>query len=802
MLSFRSIRNLHLVIPGVLCLFWQNGYGQNLAIQTTDAFCRDLAAPIQISALASIDGPDSDILEGVQIAVTENFDHTLDSFTYTFADGIQGDFDPQNGIFTLNGQASIAEYRDALDRLYFNTPVENTKPKTINITLSGVDFLAETGHFYQYFSSPGISWSEARDAAQSQDLFGLEGYLTTITTSTENKFILERVSGSAWIGASDEQSEGVWRWITGPERNQNGGQGMLLADGFTNWDDNEPNNYGNEDFAHMMDWSSPAGRWNDLPDQGGSGQYSPTGYIVEYGGLANDPDVLSQISGNVVVEFRKSIEVTGPISVCPNIEGVIYNATALDGHSYIWTIDGGSIMAGQGTDEITVNWGFTNANAYIKVEVISDLVCTYEETLNVRINEVLEPPAPVGPLAVCFDDLTTAQTYNTPATPGSTYIWQITNGQIISGNGTNEVEVLWDQPGTGTLFFTESTSTSTDICDGDSPTIDVILREEVEVAFDIENVSCFGGNDGAAEFQLLSQAGSLAIEWIVPNSASVNGTQVDGLFAGVYEILVTADDCKKYFSFEITEPEALAGSMDIADVRCFGERNGFAQASITGGTEAYTYQWSHNNSLGASSAGDLPAGDHSVRIIDKNNCELTLNFTINEPELLVIDEVLSTLISCPGGNDGTLEALVSGGTAPYSFVWDDNTATTSLATGYEKGTYTVRVIDANGCEATASQEVDETIPKVVLPNAFTPNNDEMNETFGPSTPCDIIFKMEVYNRWGQVIFSTKSTSNQWDGNFKGEPLASGKYSYAASWVIEANGLVLEESKKGEIQLIR
>lgn len=810
MLGPRYLLKILLLMTVLLSSF--DGYGQSnsLAIETTDAYCQNNGAAVPLSALASIEGPDDDVLEGVQVSITKNFDPQVDSFTYTFADDIQGDFDLQNGIFTLSGRAPIQAYRKALDRLYFNTAEENTEPKTLNITLSGVDFLASTGHFYQFFSATGISWSNAKAAAESQNLFGLQGYLTTITSAEENKFIVERVSGTAWIGASDEEEEGIWKWVTGPEAGTIFWEGLAngTAIGYANWQpqssssSGEPNQSGNEDYAHMMSWTNPSGQWNDLADGGGGGNYTPTGYIVEYGGQDGDPNILDEISGNAVIEPKQKIELIGPTSVCPNVEGVIYNATALDAHTYSWTIEGGTIIDGETTDAPTVKWGDTNANAQIRVLVTSNLACTYETILNVRINEELEPPAPTGPLAICFDDHFNPQVYGTPATPGSNYTWHVTNGQIISGNGTNEVEVLWDGPVEGALYFTESTTTATDICDGDSPEIRVIIKEAITVDFDIQNVTCFNGNDGAAHVNLTSSASNISYEWIVPNDAQIQEDRVSSLKAGTYELLIIADDCSKYFSFEITEPAILAGDLSIENVRCHGEANGFASAQITGGTGDYNYSWSHDEMASLETVNNLPAGNHSVRIVDENNCELTLNFTINEPAPLVVEEIISTLVSCPDGNDGSLEAIVSGGTSPYTFIWEDNTTSSALATGYEKGSYELIVVDANGCQVNAEQSVQEAIPKVVLPNAFTPNEDGMNDTFGPTTPCDIVFRMEIYNRWGQIIFVSNSSVDHWDGTFKDKILESGKYNYAASWVIEANDQVIAGRKRGEIHLIR
>ncbi|WP_083262619.1 gliding motility-associated C-terminal domain-containing protein [Roseivirga sp. 4D4] len=773
-------------------------------VRANEKYCFDLSQPLALNSFVTIDGTGTDLLDGIQVSISQSYDPASDQLSYTDADGIIGVFDSTNGILTLSGNADLDAYNLALSRILFSSSATDNSSgvKAITLSLSNLDYYPETGHFYKFFSDPGILWTIAAAEAASKTLFGLNGYLATITTTGENQFILDRVSGTAWIGASDAAVEGVWRWVTGPEALQNNGEGRLLSDGFTNWEVGEPNNLGPEHFAHMMDWSSPPGKWNDLADPGGGGQYAPTGYIVEYGGQAGDPDVFSSITGTTTLDFSQTLDVIGSTSVCPNLMEVAYTAPDLFGYAYEWTVTGGTITSGQGTPNLLVDWGGTNANASVSLKVISAVICETVFDLPVKVNVQLEPPLPIGPDVICFTDLVSTQTYSTPLTTGSNYDWHITNGTIVGGEGTNEITVLWDGPGTGQLYFTESTTTATDICDGDSPILSIALREEIVPTFDIENVKCFEGSDGQITISNVIGLAPFSYQWNVDNTAVVNDNTVTGLSAGTYSVNISSTGCTINVPFTITEPQPLMGSINVQDVLCFGEATGIAEALITGGTGSYRYVWSHNPSVNQAILNNIPKGDYSVDIYDENNCVLTLDFEVNEPEALIITEVISTLVSCPGGNDGTLEAVVTGGVAPYSFTWQSSTETSSLATGFAKGTYRVTVTDDNGCSTSATHQVDEAIPKINFPSAFSPNGDQMNDTFGPTTPCAVIFNMEVYNKWGEVIFSTQDAQRQWNGILNGVAVPSGKYSYFAVWTVQANGQNISGEKKGVIRLIR
>jgi outer membrane protein assembly factor BamB len=146
-----------------------------------------------------------------------------------------------------------------------------------------------TGHYYEFVAASGICWSAARAAAAGRTYRGMQGYLATITNQTEQEFLTGRQNGAYWLGASDKDVEGEWRWQTGPEATQlfwkgDGATGYGLA--YTNWVAGQPDDYRNawrpqgEDYGILYGQS---GGWNDL-DECGTGA-SVAGYVVEYGGL-------------------------------------------------------------------------------------------------------------------------------------------------------------------------------------------------------------------------------------------------------------------------------------------------------------------------------------------------------------------------------------------------------------------------------------------------------------------------------------------------------------------------------------
>jgi gliding motility-associated-like protein len=207
----------------------------------------------------------------------------------------------------------IAAVKDVVFKSTSNNPIN----KFFSITIGDANYLPRTGHYYQYIPALGITWSAAKLEAESKNYYGLQGYLATILYPEEAQLAGEQAAGAGWIGGSDAQTEGVWKWVTGPESGTvfwNGGPNGSTPT-YANWNTGEPNNCcGGENYAHVTYNVGIKGSWNDLSITGGtSGDYQPKGYIVEYGGMPGELPL--DISASTQINVTK-IASTIPNSSC------------------------------------------------------------------------------------------------------------------------------------------------------------------------------------------------------------------------------------------------------------------------------------------------------------------------------------------------------------------------------------------------------------------------------------------------------------------------------------------------------
>ncbi|MDX2003591.1 MAG: DUF2341 domain-containing protein [Chitinophagales bacterium] len=210
------------------------------------------------------------------------------------------------------------------------------------------------------------------------------------------------------------------------------------------------------------------------------------------------------------------------------------------------------------------------------------------------------------------------------------------------------------------------------------------------------NLSCYQDNSGMAYLNSATGGtGPYVYTWSNGSSSSA----IYDLAAGTYTLTVTdAQGCSISKSVTLTEPTAFTISASATDVSCNGSANGSVNLTASSSYPPYTYTWS-SGEITEDLSGKGP-GTYSVEVMDANGCTATASATITQPSTLTAS-IAGTNVNCNGGTNGAADLTVSGGTSPYSYNWGGG-ITSDDRTSLAAGTYTVTVLDANNCSATAS----------------------------------------------------------------------------------------------------
>ena len=228
----------------------------------------------------------------------------------------------------------------------------------------------------------------------------------------------------------------------------------------------------------------------------------------------------------------------------------------------------------------------------------------------------------------------------------------------------------------------------------------------------VVNVKCNGGNDGSITLTVSGGTAPYSFNW--DNAPDVEDPS--GLAAGTYNVTVTdANGCTKTGSAAINQPNPIAITSTLSNVKCNGGTDGSINLTVSGGTAPYSFNW--DNAPDVEDPSGLAAGNYNVTVTDANGCSKTASATINEPTQIVLT-LTSVNVKCNGGKDGSINLTVSGGTAPYSFNWD-NAPDVEDPSGLAAGTYNVTVTDTNGCKKTTSLTITE--PTTININALVSN---------------------------------------------------------------------------------
>jgi gliding motility-associated-like protein len=312
-----------------------------------------------------------------------------------------------------------------------------------------------------------------------------------------------------------------------------------------------------------------------------------------------------------------------------------------------------------------------------------------------------------------------------PADPaGYTYSWTGPNG--FTSTAQNIYNLV---PGAYTVNVGEGSGLCTQ-----TKTFQVTEPQPLAVTSALSNyngfeISCFGATDGSITLSVTGGTSTYTYLWTPSNGGLIpagmqTAANLTGVRAGTYSVkILDANGCEKIETYVLRQP-APVGISEVGasrkNVLCFGEATGNITVIGSGGVKEYTYSVNGTDYTGAAvsltsgptnlnlhSFSTLKAGQYTLTITDLNGCQKSLlPITITQPlaPIQVTNSVLSNFngfnVACFGDSNGSITHQVSGGTAPYRYLWtgpNGFTSTSLNVTNLAAGNYQLTITDASNC---------------------------------------------------------------------------------------------------------
>jgi len=723
----------------------------------TSLYCPGTAA--NIFSDVTITDPDDSSTEMITVQITSGYVSGQDLLTLTGSHPtIACSWDAASGTLKLrspDGKAVLyTDFISALKALQFSNSSELPgNARTFTIRIGSADYLVSSGHYYEFVPSEGISWTAAKTAAENRFYFGLQGYLCTLTTMEEAQFAASLGFGARWIGGSDAETEGVWQWVTGPEKGTVFWNGDIdgSSPNFVFWNKGEPNGKKLEDYAHITEASAGnIGLWNDLNNTCcPTGYYQSKGYMVEYGGMPEDSNGTFVGSTSLSLRIGSVAVISGltPSSRCGN--GSVCLEAAASSGTVQWYAD-----ANGGTPLATGN-SFTTPVLDSTTTYYVQADCVYTRTpITATVNSIPE---------ITFTNMPISRCGAGPVELIATALYGTVNWYADSSGGV--------PIGTGSSYSPYVTSTTTYyveavglICNSSRKPLTASVNPGPEISS--TNSPAWRCGAGAVTLEARTTVGT--VHWY----ASADGGTVEASGPSMTLDNVTAN--ATYYA-EATNNGCSNGIRVAVAVVIYPDPVIPDEALVVcptvplildAGLAGLAYLWSTGETtqkIKISSPGTYTV---SLSSPAPESCSYTKTIRITAapiPEIsnIAVDE--STVIIQLRNSDPSFEYSLDGISYQNSNAFYDVPG--GLQTAYVRG--------LNSCGSTSRNFV-----VLAIPPFFTPNNDSYNDFWEVRGLVDYPdAELTVFDRYGKLITQLNASRLSWDGTFQSVPLPASDYWY-------------------------
>ncbi|WP_170863822.1 T9SS type A sorting domain-containing protein [Reichenbachiella agariperforans] len=422
-----------------------------------------------------------------------------------------------------------------------------------------------------------------------------------------------------------------------------------------------------------LDISGGSGNYEVRWDDGATGQSRQNLCVGTYAYQVVDAaDSSCTYSASVAIEEEPELainllESSSPTCYQGDNGRLLVGATGGSGsYSYLWS------------NESTLPFVNAAAGEYTVTVTDSNFGCTATQTYSIEGTEEVVASDISVHAPLCYG--TATGTIRLTIDPQASASVQWSDGQV--GNIANDLSA-------GQYQYQITTSRGC-ISTGE---VDVVENPALSATLTKKDNVCYGARQGEIELVVSGGRAPYRISW----DHGSRSTHLRGLAAGQYSYTVyDANSCQVTGSVSISQPTQLSiESYEIRDLTCFASNDGSISLNLSGGTGSYDINWSNGEK--STEIQSLSTGTYIVEITDENGCKATGSYDVNQPTPLGILSTTRIHPSCYGYEDGSIEVVPFGGTAPYLTTWSDGTVASTIEGVGADQSYTVTVTDDQGC---------------------------------------------------------------------------------------------------------
>ena len=410
--------------------------------------------------------------------------------------------------------------------------------------------------------------------------------------------------------------------------------------------------------------------------------------------LAGDYTLRIEDSNGVFIIEQYTVSQPDVLTITTDVEKNISCFDGNDGAIEV-SINGGTApytynWTGNGVVQGSPNQSGLTAGTY-SLEVVDDKQCVINQSYTLTEPDIIVINIVSKNDILCFGDATGAIEINitggtpTEVSPGIFeygYSWTGPNG--FTSNAQNISNLL---AGTYTIEVTDELGCI------EQTDIELTQPPAIEINYTKTDVTCYGEADGSIDISVNGGNPPYQISW----SNLGNGFSQSNLSAGNYiATIVDQNLCEANVTITIEQPIFFIAPI-VSPISCNDANDASIDLNLTGGIAPITVLWSDDPSAGIQ-RNNLSPGSYTVSIIDSDTdqCPIEETFIITNPPELAVTSIVNDAIDCDVSNSGSIELDVSGGTQPYTFLWNTGQTSEDIF-NIPSGDYSVEIKDSRGC---------------------------------------------------------------------------------------------------------